>query len=57
MEVLYIKCLECGKRTMNFELGDVFCRVDEEGPKEGENDVLVKFEKMKRICRSKPKFV
>ncbi len=42
MEVRYIKCMECGKRTMNFELGDVFYKVDEEKPTEGEIEVLVK---------------
>lgn len=42
MEVKYIKCMECGKRTMNFELGDVFYRVDAEKPTKGEIDILVK---------------
>ena len=42
MKVGYIKCMECGKRTMNFELGDVFYKVDAEKPIEGEIDILVK---------------
>jgi hypothetical protein len=42
MKVRYVKCLECGKRTMNFELGDVFYRVDDKSSTKGEKDVLVK---------------
>jgi hypothetical protein len=42
MEVQYIKCMECGKRTMNFELGDVFYRVADESPTKGEKNILVK---------------
>jgi hypothetical protein len=42
MKVRYIKCIECGKRTMNYELGDVFYRLDDENPSEDGNDVLVK---------------
>jgi hypothetical protein len=42
MKVRYIKCLECGKRTMDFELGDVFYRVDDKSSTEIEKDVLVK---------------
>lgn len=42
MNVRYIKCMECGKRTMNYELGDVFYRVDDKSSTKGENDVLVK---------------
>jgi hypothetical protein len=34
--------MECGKRTMNYELGDVFYRVDDKSSDEIENDVLVK---------------
>ena len=34
--------MECGKRTMNYELGDVFYRVDDKSSTESENDVLVK---------------
>jgi hypothetical protein len=42
MKVGCIKCMECGKRTMSYELGDVFYRVDDKSSNEGENDVLVK---------------
>ncbi|MCZ7402871.1 MAG: hypothetical protein O8C61_11680 [Candidatus Methanoperedens sp.] len=42
MKVRYIKCMECGKRTMNYELGDVFYRLDDKSSTERENDVLVK---------------
>jgi len=34
--------MECGKKTMNFELGDVFYRLDDKNSTESENDVLVK---------------
>lgn len=34
--------MECGKRTMNYELGDVFYRLDDKSSTEGGNDVLVK---------------